>query len=611
MKRTFACLLVLLYGTTVLFAEVQAVRSDKKGSPKPPPDKTKEIRLTVRPAAEPRPALKYLLLPELLDRKPGNAATLYFMAMHQSSDKSLSKYNEKVWLWLGKSAKELPRQEAQQMLDAYRTALRQVELAARRDRCDFDLPLSEGYNMPLPSLSKLRHLAKVLAIRISLEIADGEIDNAIHDLQTGFAMARHLGEGVTLIEDLVGIAIAAVMSERVQEVMQAKDAPNLYWALASLPRPMIDIRKAMKYESSWLYLAYPKLRNVASAKLTREQWKVLPDELEKLMAYVRGESQIGGGERLMWTVYAVKLYPEAKRYLLDQGRTQQEVQAMPVAQAIAIFTLEQYDYWRDELFKWSNLPYWQVREGMDKANRRFENWARTKGRMTPAAVLLPSLGRAYFIQARLDRQIASLQTIEAVRMYAADHDGKLPAALKDITEAPAPIDPVLGKPFGYKVEGNTFILEASAPAGMPAKEGRRYIVTLKKRTRIYKESIHAKPNHSDSYYPDTFRRRLRRREVRPHRPRQGNRAVHRRANRCRDARGLFTRGRGGDLGGHHEAAEGDRRLRRQEICGCEAQDEGIGRGLPKGWRQGLVLGYQSRRHSGETSLLCGAASRRG
>ena len=117
---------------------------------------------------------------------------------------------------------------------------------------------------------------------------------------------------------------------------------------------------------------------------------------------------------------------------------------------------------------------------MEKANSRFGKWASTEGRMTPAAFLLPSLGKAYFLQVQLDRLIAVLQTIEAVRMYAANHDGKLPAALKDITEAPAPIDPVTGKEFDYKVEGNTFIINAPVPPGIGAKYARRYIVTLKK-----------------------------------------------------------------------------------------------------------------------------------
>ena len=477
MKRFPVIVLTVLCIGTVSSGQLSAVG---RGRSKPPADKPKEIRLSVRPAGEPRPSLKYLLLPELLDRKPGNAATLYLQAMQRISNQSLSKYDEKIRHWMDKPAKELPRREVQQMLDAYRIALREVELAGRRDHCDFDLPISEGYNMMLPSLGKLRQISKVLAIKIRLEIADGEIDAAIHDLQTGLALARHLGEGITLIEDLVGIAVASLLAEEVESFIQRDDAPNLYWALANLPRPLIDIRKAMEHERFSLYLGYPKLRNVASAKLTREQWKALPDELGRLTAFVRGEPQVGGEGRLLWTVYAAKLYPEGKRYLLGKGRTQQEVQAMPVAQVVAIFTLEQYDYWRDELFKWFSLPYWEAREGMEKAHNRFGKWASSEGRMNPASFLLPSLGKAYFIQAREQRQIAALQTIEAVRMYAANHDGKLPAALKDITEAPAPIDPVTGEAFDYKVEGNTFTLDAPVPPGIGAKYARRYIVTLKK-----------------------------------------------------------------------------------------------------------------------------------
>ncbi len=478
MKRFPVIVLAVL--CMVMVSSGQVVDLIDKKPAKPPPDKPKEIRLSVRPAGEPRPALKYLLLPELLDRKPGNAATLYFQAMQRASNQSLSKYDKNIRSWMDKPAKELPRREVQQMLDAYRIALRQVELAGRRDHCDFDPPISEGYHMLFPSLGELRQITKILAIKIRLEIADGQIDAAIHDLQTGFALARHLDEGFTLIEDLVGIAVASLLTKEVESLIQRDDAPNLYWGLANLPRPMIDLREAMEYEWSSLYLAYPKLRNVASAKLTRDQWKALPDELEKLTTLFLGESQIGGEERLLWTVYAAKLYPEAKRYLLGQGRTQQEVQAMPVAQVVAIFTLEQYDYWRDELFKWFNLPYWEAREGMEKATGRFGKWASSEGRMNPAAFLLPSLGRAYFLQVQLDRLIAALQTIEAVRIYAANHDGKLPAALKDITEAPAPIDPVTGKEFDYKVEGNTFIINAPVPPGIGVKYARRYIVTLKK-----------------------------------------------------------------------------------------------------------------------------------
>jgi hypothetical protein len=60
---------------------------------------------------------------------------------------------------------------------------------------------------------------------------------------------------------------------------------------------------------------------------------------------------------------------------------------------------------------------------------------------------------------RLDREVASLRVIEALRMYAASHDGRLPARLEDIDQIPVPDNPATGKPFAYRLEGATAILE--------------------------------------------------------------------------------------------------------------------------------------------------------
>ena len=58
-----------------------------------------------------------------------------------------------------------------------------------------------------------------------------------------------------------------------------------------------------------------------------------------------------------------------------------------------------------------------------------------------------------------------MQNIEAIRLYAAGHDGSLPPSLEAITEAPVPIDPATGKSFDYKVDGSTATLTAPAPPG--------------------------------------------------------------------------------------------------------------------------------------------------
>ena len=42
-------------------------------------------------------------------------------------------------------------------------------------------------------------------------------------------------------------------------------------------------------------------------------------------------------------------------------------------------------------------------------------------------------------------------------------DGKLPASLDDVTEVPIPVNPFTGKAFGYRLEGDTAVLEAAGP----------------------------------------------------------------------------------------------------------------------------------------------------
>jgi hypothetical protein len=53
-----------------------------------------------------------------------------------------------------------------------------------------------------------------------------------------------------------------------------------------------------------------------------------------------------------------------------------------------------------------------------------------------------------------------LEILEAIRMYAAAHDGQLPGSLSDITEVPIPLDPFRGEPFLYERDGDTAILDA-------------------------------------------------------------------------------------------------------------------------------------------------------
>ena len=72
-----------------------------------------------------------------------------------------------------------------------------------------------------------------------------------------------------------------------------------------------------------------------------------------------------------------------------------------------------------------------------------------------------------------------MRQVEVLRMYAADNGGKFPARLEDLA-VPVPIDPIHGKPFGYKIEGESAVLQASSPVGFEAAASLHYIVTIRK-----------------------------------------------------------------------------------------------------------------------------------
>jgi hypothetical protein len=80
---------------------------------------------------------------------------------------------------------------------------------------------------------------------------------------------------------------------------------------------------------------------------------------------------------------------------------------------------------------------------------------------------------------RLDRYMAALQCIEAIRLYTALHNGKFPNQLSDITQVPVPDDPVTHKAFVYTRSDEKAVLEMPALKGATDRDIMRYELSLK------------------------------------------------------------------------------------------------------------------------------------
>jgi hypothetical protein len=451
--------------------------------PAQPKDEPKVMQMTVAALAEAAPALKHHLLPTLTEQKPGNSILMYYLAQQLIPDKGdaaeTDKRKKQIAKYLDMPLEELPVEEVQQFLEYYyRIVLKQVEIGAMRKDADWGLALDEGLATLLPNLSDFRWIGQVLAIHARLEIARGRFDQAIDTIKTGMAMSRHVAQGAPiLITALVAVSIETMMLDRVAELI-AHGGPNMYWALAELPDPLIDIRPAMDWESQWLMMSMPDLKKAQAGILSQAEAAALLKSMGDIFSIInhRASNSPSGRNLLIQTALAMRFYGIGKAELVKRGRSSQEVDAMPAGQVAALYLLEDYFHWRDELFKWYNLPYWQARAGMRNSEKAFGEWTRGEGKLNPLAALLPSLSRAFLMPARLNRSRAALQTIESIRSYAARH-GRAPKSLDEL-ELPSPIDPITGRPFQYETQGKSFTLIGPAPEGEEAKECVRYEVQL-------------------------------------------------------------------------------------------------------------------------------------
>jgi hypothetical protein len=163
----------------------------------------------------------------------------------------------------------------------------------------------------------------------------------------------------------------------------------------------------------------------------------------------------------------------ARRRLVEVGLPEERLLRFPAGQVLILDEMRALVELRDEAGKLMSLPAWQ-----------FEALA---GQIKPPRedALFESLASAYLrvrrAQGRLDQRIALLRHVEALRLYAAEHVGKLPAKLSDVA-VPLPPDPFTGQPFRYQIDGPTAHLRGTPPRGMEkeAPFNVHYEVTIQK-----------------------------------------------------------------------------------------------------------------------------------
>jgi hypothetical protein len=455
----------------VLLALVPAARTGEKAKagekPRPHED---VIRLTVHPAAAPKPALKYQLLPELREMNPGNPILGYLRCFGDQNSfffgQEEQKRREK---WLETPLKDLPVNELRHYGGA---ALRLADYAARLDMPDWQiLPRlkTEGFFTLVPDLQQMRVLMYTLQVRFRGEVADGRLDDALRTARTMFALARHTGKNPTLIGNLVGIALAHVTIGALDELLQQPGCPNLYWALTDLPQPLIDLRDGIQGERLILVSVFRSLDE--KAPMTQAQLQRAVAQLHDML-YALRRPRKGLKDTQEWLDRHVKSevwVRTARQRLVEFGLPEKVVKEFPPLQVVLLDQRYTFEEVRDEALKAWALPYWQAEALLSKGPGK-------RGEDNLAGWIVPAVAKVRHAQTRLEQRFALLRHVEALRLYAAAHRGQLPKQLSDI-KLPLPLDPVTGQPFRYTLDGATATVEGTPLSGIYVA---RYVVTVAK-----------------------------------------------------------------------------------------------------------------------------------
>jgi hypothetical protein len=325
-----------------------------------------------------------------------------------------------------------------------------------------------------------------------LALADGRTEDAVRDLQTTLAMAQHVGRGPSMICPLVGMAIAQLAAAEIDLLIQQPGSANYYWALSDLPQPFIDLRPAFQGERLLVYGTFPYVPQSPNAPETHV---LTQDEINKALQLILDaqEGNLFAPAPVYKRYLALDIqqkHERAKRELAEVGWSSEKLDRMPHIEVALLHGLLEYDRHLDEAAKWQNMPYWQaepVLAGLGKKYQTVRGLTRPDAASIPLAALISSAyGRVYFARARTERKFAALRCLEAIRLYAARHDGKLPSRLDQIKEVPVPVDPFTGKPFEYEVTGDraTLFSAARAAPGQGQKPSPQlallYEITLKR-----------------------------------------------------------------------------------------------------------------------------------
>ena len=440
--------------------------------PRPAPA-ADEVPLAITPMPAPVPALKYRLLPTVTQLNPGDAAPIYLRLGYGLPEGEPTASHKQVDAWLALPLDQLPAAEVAALLDRWAPQLHQVEFAAHRQACDWSYTIAEErddpFNLRMADAQAMRFWGALIALKARAETKAGRFDAAVGTIRTGMALGRHVAAGPYYINVMCGQAIISRMAERLVELVGRPGAPNLYWALTALPRPLVDFRAATARERQSIERVMDEIE--ADPPTADAGWAAALDRLHAQLVRFNGSL----GEQLAAArvtadpaAFRASLLPKARAFLKARG-----IEAAGDDRAMVLAIIADYRAIADDFFKYADTPY---PDAAAARGDRLSHEAKA-GPAGPYTLFLPAYEAVHLGVARGERLIAELRVIEALRLHAAAHGGQLPDALDQLKVVPIPANPMTGRPFDYRRDGAAALL--TGPTDPPIRKWNLYRIAVR------------------------------------------------------------------------------------------------------------------------------------
>ena len=155
-----------------------------------------------------------------------------------------------------------------------------MQPASLRRNCDWGLGIDQlrgpaVVNFLLPECQYMRAISRSLVLRMRIALVEHRYDHAIDLMRINYRMARDTARVPFLVNGLVGIAEAGMTNGTVLELIASPDSPNLYWALAELPKPLVDLRAAVRFELEFGPRMFPLIDRAESTEHSPGEWNRL------------------------------------------------------------------------------------------------------------------------------------------------------------------------------------------------------------------------------------------------------------------------------------------------------------------------------------------------